>query len=289
MLFWTLTALASLATALPAGLTRRDISSDTLDELMLFAQYSAASYCSNNIDSSASTLSCAAGNCPEVQTANAAPLYAFDDSTQYGDVAGFLAADDTNKLLVLSFRGSRTLSTWIANLNFDLSNSTLCSGCEVHTGFWKSWDTVSAKLKSEIDSAMKKYPGYTLVLTGHSFGAALAVLGGTALRNAGYKPNLYTYGEPRVGNTALATYITNQGSLWRVTHTDDIVPKLPPASFGFSQPSPEYWITSGDNVTVTTSTVQVIQGVGSDSGNAGTSDTSIEAHNWYLVDIDACQ
>jgi triacylglycerol lipase len=92
-----------------------------------------------------------------------------------------------------------------------------------------------------------------------------------------------------VGNTALATYITNQGSLWRTTHTDDIVPKLPPASFGFSQPSPEYWITSGDNVTVTTSSVQVIQGVGSDSGNAGTSGSSVEAHNWYIVDIDACQ
>ncbi|KAJ5621074.1 hypothetical protein N7510_005058 [Penicillium lagena] len=289
MLFWTLTALASLAIALPVGLTRRDVPSDTLDELMLFAQYSAASYCSNNIASSASALSCAAGNCPEVQTANAVPLYAFDDSTQYGDVAGFLAADSTNKLLVLSFRGSRTISTWIANLNFDLSNSTLCSGCEVHTGFWESWETVAATLTSEIDSAMKTYPGYTLVLTGHSFGAALAVLGGTALRNAGYTPSLYTYGEPRVGNTALATYITNQGSLWRVTHTDDIVPKLPPASFGFSQPSPEYWITSGNNVTVTTSTIQEIQGVGSDSGNAGTTDVSIEAHNWYLVDIDACQ
>lgn len=91
---------------------------------------------------------------------------------------------------MLSFRGSRTLSTWIANLDFDLSSSILCSGCEVHTGFWKSWETVSAKLKSEIDSAINDYPGYTLVLTGHSFGAALAVLGGTALRNAGYKSNL---------------------------------------------------------------------------------------------------
>lgn len=99
----------------------------------------------------------------------------------------------------------------------------------------------------------------------------------------------YTYGQPRLGNKALATYITNQGSLYRVTHTDDVVPKLPPASFGFSHPSPEYWITSGNDVTVTPSDVTVIQGVGSKAGNAGTANPDIEAHNWYLVYIDQCQ
>ena len=98
----------------------------------------------------------------------------------------------------------------------------------------------------------------------------------------------YTYGEPRVGNEALATYITNQGSLWRVTHTDDIVPKLPPSSWGFSHPSPEYWITSGDNVTVTTSDIEFVGDVNSSAGNAGTLGDSISAHNWYIVNIDEC-
>ena len=37
--------------------------------------------------------------------------------------------------------------------------------------------------------------------------------------------------------------MTDQGSLWRATHTDDVVPKLPPSSFGFSHASPEFWIT----------------------------------------------
>lgn len=91
-----------------------------------------------------------------------------------------------------------------------------------------------------------------------------------------------------MGNTALATYITNHTRLWRVTHTDDVVPKLPPASFGFSHASPEYWITSDNNVMVTTTDIQVIRGVGSTAGNAGTLDPSIEAHNWYLDHIDAC-
>lgn len=98
----------------------------------------------------------------------------------------------------------------------------------------------------------------------------------------------FTYGQPRVGNTALATYMTNQGSLWRVTHTDDIVPKLPPASWGFTHASPEYWITSGDGVTVTTSDITEVTGVGSSAGNAGTSGDSVSAHNWYIVEIDGC-
>lgn len=108
-------------------------------------------------------------------------------STEWGDVAGFLSVDDTNQLLVLSFRGSRSLSTWIANLDYGLTDaSDLCDDCEAHSGFYKSWNTVADNLTAQIDSAKGTYSDYTLVLTGHSFGGAIAALGGTALRNAGY-------------------------------------------------------------------------------------------------------
>ncbi|KAJ5104330.1 hypothetical protein NUU61_001677 [Penicillium alfredii] len=287
--FWGVSVAATLVGAAPARPVSRDVSTDVLDQLTLFAQYAAASYCSNNLNSTGTPLLCAAGNCPSVQSAQTSTLHEFDHSTKFGDVAGFLAADKTNKLLVLSFRGSRTLSTWIANLDFGLTDASLCSDCQVHTGFWQSWQTVADEMRSKIDSALKTYSDYTLVFTGHSFGAAIATLGGTALRNAGYKVNLYTYGEPRVGNEALAKYITKQAHLWRVTHTDDIVPKLPPASFGFSHASPEYWVTSGDNKTVTPADIQVVQGVGSTDGNAGTPEPDVSAHNWYLLNIDACQ
>lgn len=109
-------------------------------------------------------------------------------------MAGFLAADSTNRLLVLSFRGSRTIATWIANLDIELTDaSSLCAGCEAHSGFLRSWETVSDEITSQIDSAMQTYSGYTLVFTGHSFGAAVATLGGTALRNAGYILDLVSY------------------------------------------------------------------------------------------------
>lgn len=286
---WNLVALAAVAVAAPARPVRRAVSPDVLNRLTLYAQWAAASYCSNNINSTGDAVTCSAGICPYVQSSQTTTLYEFNESTQFGDVAGFLAADQTNQLLVLSFRGSRTLTTWIANLDFGFTDaSSLCTGCEAHGGFLKSWETVADDLTARIDSALQTYSGYKLVLTGHSFGGAMAALGGTALRNAGHTLDLYTYGQPRVGNEALATYMTDQGNLWRTTHTDDEVPKLPPASFGFVHASPEYWITSGNNVTVTTSDIQVIQGIGSTDGNAGTIDPDIEAHNWYIVNIDGC-
>lgn len=218
-----------------------------------------------------------------------------------------MAVDHTNQLIVLSFRGSRTLSNWIANLNTALSPSSLCSGCEVHDGFWKDYQTVASTLQNKIDSAQQTYPGYALMITGHSLGGALALLCGTDLHNKGYSPKMvrvaglhdcswadyslwiqYTYGQPRVGNLALAQYITQIGGNWRTTHTDDSVPKLPSTIYGYSHSSPEYWITSGNNLPVTTSDIQVIQGVDSTAGNAGTTTSSIASHHWYFRSIDSC-
>lgn len=218
--------------------------------------------------------------------------------------------DKTNELIVLSFRGSSSFDNWIANIDFVLTDVDLCDGCEAHSGFWEAWGSVADSVTSQIDSALSTYSGYKLVFTGHSLGAALSTLGGTVLRNSGHTLDLvclpisrndivdrrtdrssqYTFGCPRVGNEALAQYITSQSDAnYRLTHTDDPVPKLPPKSFGFSQPSPEYWITSASGDPVTTSDIQVIQGIDSDAGNDGTATgLDIDAHKWYFNAISAC-
>ncbi|CAG8405687.1 unnamed protein product [Penicillium salamii] len=283
-------ALAALAVAAPTRLASRAVSTDVLSQLSLFAEYSAASYCSNNINSTGDALTCDDGNCAAVQSADTTTLWEFDRVCSYGNVAGFFAVDKTNKLLVLSFRGSRVVSTWIANINTALADVTsLCSGCKAHAGFWESWETVASDVSSQIKSAQSKYPGYKVVVTGHSFGGAVAALAGTALRNGGTTLSLYTYGQPRLGNKALATFTTNQGSLWRVTHTNDIVPRLPPTSFGFSHPSPEYWVTSGNTDTITTSDVEIVEGIDSKSGNRGELIPGVTAHLWYFGNIGQCE
>ncbi|KAJ5716654.1 Lipase class 3 [Penicillium malachiteum] len=278
----TVGAVATLAVAVPAPrqIKKRDVDSTTYDNLYLFAQYSAAAYCTVNDDNSAGVaISCSDDVCPDVESATTTTLYEFDQTNDYGDATGYIALDETNELIVLAFRGSEDISNWIANLDFTFNDdSGLCDGCEVHSGWWSSWQTVADDITSELASAVSSYPDYQLVITGHSLGAALAAISATDLRNSGYTLDLYTYGQPRVGNLALADYMTEQGSLWRTTHTDDIVPRVPPEILGYAHASPEYWITSADDVAVTDDDIEEIVGVDSDDGNAGESDLSISAH-----------
>ncbi|PYH48555.1 lipase family protein [Aspergillus saccharolyticus JOP 1030-1] len=284
-------ALGLLAQAAPAPVHRRSVSTTLLDKMDLFAQYSAAAYCSSNINSVSTTLTCEADNCPEVVLAAPTVLEEFNETAEFGDTAGFVAVDSTNKAIVVSFRGSSDLSNWIANIDFDLVDaSSICTGCEIHSGWWKAWETVASAITSKVEAAVTTYSDYDLVFTGHSLGAALAAIGATILRNDGYTVDLYNFGQPRIGNLALADYITAQdkGDNYRVTHTDDVVPKLPPKLLGYHHFSPEYWITSDSGVTVTTTDITEVTGVDSTSGNDGTLLDSVSAHKFYFEYISAC-
>ena len=59
--------------------TPLDITSAVLDKIDLFAQYSAAAYCSSNIESTSTTLTCSVGNCPLVEAAGATTIDEFDE------------------------------------------------------------------------------------------------------------------------------------------------------------------------------------------------------------------
>lgn len=50
---------------------------------------------------------------------------------------------------------------------------------------------------------------------------------------------VFTYGQPRVGNDAYYSYYKSIIGEYRVVHYADIVPHLPPESFGFHHVSTE--------------------------------------------------
>lgn len=56
-----------------------DVSADVLQQLTLFAEFAAASYCTNNINSTGNELACAAGNCPAVEAASTKTLHEFEE------------------------------------------------------------------------------------------------------------------------------------------------------------------------------------------------------------------
>ena len=79
-----------------------------------------------------------------------------------------------------------------------------------------------------------QYPGYQLIVTGHSLGGAVATLAGLTLLNAGYSPTVYSFGSPRVGNAPFAAYTSKILVYnYRVTHYRDLIPHIPPRSLHY--------------------------------------------------------
>lgn len=274
--------------AAPTSLEARDVSADVLGQLNLWEQYAAAAYCVTNNDSPGTKVTCAAGNCPLVEAASTTTLIEFQNSL-LTDVTGLVAVDMTNRKVVVNFRGSQSARNWLNNFDFTAIPSDICSECRVHQGFWRSWVEARPRILTAVKDAVARNPGYGIVSTGHSLGGAIATLAAANLRNSGYNVALYTYGSPQVGTEITANYISNQpGGNYRVTHTNDIVPKLPSRVFGYSHVSPEYFIKSGNNVPVTSRDIDVIQGNPAFAGNQGTFTSSIDAHGWYFNAIGDC-
>ncbi|KAF2474618.1 lipase precursor [Lindgomyces ingoldianus] len=130
-----------------------------------------------------------------------------------------------------------------------------CENCSVHTGFYTSWLHTRKAILSDLTEAIGKYPNYTLTLVGHSLGGAVAALAGLDFINRGWDPRVTTFGEPRVGNKELMTYINDRFNITpnsttnkfhRVTHVSDPVPLLPLAEWGYSMHSEEIFIAAQD-------------------------------------------
>lgn len=96
-----------------------------------------------------------------------------------GDTTGFLALDRTNKLIVLSFRGTRTPGNIITDLEYQQVpiDEIICPNCQVHRGFYYAWGNFSQFIMPSIDHVAAEYPDYSIVFTGHSLGGALATFG----------------------------------------------------------------------------------------------------------------
>lgn len=197
-----------------------------------------------------------------------------------------MAVDTVREEIVVAFRGSSSLRNWMADLDFIKVSCDYTAGCKVHDGFKVSWDDISEACFALVEEAFSTYPDYTLVVTGHSLGAAVGTLAAVELRNKGYACDLYTYGSPRVGNLAFVEYVTSQaGAEYRATHYDDPVPRLPPmALFGYFHTSPEFWLASGPSTDddYTISEIDECVGYANTSCNAGTVGLDTTAHHYYF-------
>jgi hypothetical protein len=205
------------------------------------------------------------------------------------DVTGYVALDHTNKMIVISFRGSQSIDTWRTNLQFATTTTDICPGCTAHRGFWRSWTDARDSVVPAVKQASSSFPAYKIVTTGHSLGGAVSILAAASLRNAGYNVAMYNFGAPRIGGSKISTYISNQpGGNYRITHWNDPVPKLPLLTMGYVHVSPEYYINKPSQQDVGADDIKVYEGSRNMQGNQKWLTMDIEAHRWYFGRVYKC-
>jgi hypothetical protein len=120
------------------------------------------------------------------------------------DIQGFVGVDKVMNRIVIAFRGSKTLSNWIANLKFARVDSPFqeCYNCRVHKGFLDDYNSIADDLFKAVNEIRTKTGINRVLVTGHSLGAALALFAAVDLviHDGFAQPVLYTFGLPRVGN-----------------------------------------------------------------------------------------
>ena len=141
-----------------------------------------------------------------------------------GTQGAIISAPD--KFDVLVFRGTEEGADWLTNLKFEKDRWD--GNGKVHVGFRDALDDVWTDVKRELQNVRGP-----LFITGHSLGAALAILAGARLGRDGVKRAVYAYGSPRVGDADFVKGYPENVAVHRVINDDDAVPTVPPMLVGY--------------------------------------------------------
>ncbi|XP_006837391.3 phospholipase A(1) DAD1, chloroplastic [Amborella trichopoda] len=150
--------------------------------------------------------------------------------------------------VVIAYRGTATCLEWLDNLRSMLTqipNSTLeCDMPQpkVESGFYSlytSQDDTCPSLSEEVIDEVGKIlrtsdstKPLSITITGHSLGAALAVLTACDIRAAfpssPISITVISFGGPRVGDRLFSQHLENQGiKILRIVNTHDVVTRVP--------------------------------------------------------------
>jgi predicted lipase len=130
-------------------------------------------------------------------------------------------------------------------------NSTLFPGLsssiQVHQGFANEQAQTAQTILAAVLTLLNQHSASSVVVAGHSLGAALALLDSVYLPlhvPAGTVVSAFMYGLPRVGNADFANYVdaTHNGNLTHINNKKDPIPIVPGKFLGYVHPSGEVHI-----------------------------------------------
>ncbi|KAL8347977.1 hypothetical protein RB598_001351 [Gaeumannomyces tritici] len=269
-----------------------------LDDIKYFVQFAASAYCNNRKSQVGSKVTCANNACVTVQR-NDVINFAHIDTDINANMDGAIYVDRTNRLIVLSYMGSKSASSYLLELDFTVAEvPDLCQNCKISYGLNLVWVQTQRSIVDNINRARQQFPGFRVAAAGHSGGGGLVSIATSYLRGKhGIPVDLYTYGSPRVGNEAWAQFVTDQaprlGANYRVTHYNDPIAAIPPAWIdNMSHISPEFWLSRKDAETpdYPLSEVTVCNGVRTKDCRASKGVTlSTSAHSYYFQRVTGCK
>jgi len=157
------------------------------------------------------------------------------------DLQGYVGTIASVQTIYVALRGSSSIINWLDDFEVKLVPYPSCNynynynyNCSIHNGFYRSALGITNKTIEIVHILKKMYPSYSVVITGHSYGAACGQILAMELEKANIKTKVYNYGQPRVGNNEYASFVnTILDEYWRATHNKDMVPHLPPQQFSY--------------------------------------------------------
>jgi hypothetical protein len=206
------------------------------------------------------------------------------------DLQGYIGILPTTKSIYVVIRGSSSTMNWLDDFEVKLVpyNTFPECNCKVHYGFYNSALSVVRKTIDTVKTLQKQYPGYSVVVTGHSYGASCGQLLAMELVKNGTSVKLYDYGQPRVGDANYAVFVnTKISEYYRTTHNKDIVPHVPPIEgFGYQHSCREIFEDSTGKLTLcSASNCEDPQC----SGQFSLIQTNADDHSYYLGHRVGCE
>ncbi|GLH79174.1 hypothetical protein SSBR45G_40830 [Bradyrhizobium sp. SSBR45G] len=142
---------------------------------------------------------------------------------------GVIARKDGHCIIAFAGTDPADIMNWITDFYLGHLRS------DIHQGFCDAaaavWPQVGGEIRRSMDA------GETLVVTGHSLGAAiaLATLDRAHQELSLDKAEVYVFGCPRVGRAPFRARYNAAfgGQTYRLVYGDDIGPTVPPSEFGF--------------------------------------------------------